>query len=168
MAAPYGLVSEDLPGLGLGLDIGAHVYPLRLRWVTFGLGGSFHVSRAARGLQEIDGTLAGHDVNVRFRALSPQLSFNFGGSGGWSYLSGGLATSTLLYTIDGTPADRETQGRKTINYGGGARWFMKDHLAFSLDFRFYAINPQAADATLGTQFSPRMTLFVISAGVSIK
>ena len=33
---------------------------------------------------------------------------------------------------------------KTINYGGGARWFAKAHVAFSFDVRFYAINPGPA------------------------
>ena len=32
----------------------------------------------------------------------------------------------------------------TINYGGGARWFIKPHVAFSFDVRFYAINPGLA------------------------
>ncbi len=29
----------------------------------------------------------------------------------------------------------------TVNYGGGARWFIKHHLAFSLDVRVYEIQP---------------------------
>jgi hypothetical protein len=54
---------------------------------------------------------------------------------------------------------------KTINYGGGARWFIKPHVAFSFDVRFYAINPSSSGAFAA---SPRTTLVVIGAGVSVK
>ena len=60
---------------------------------------------------------------------------------------------------------------KTINYGGGARWFIKSHVAFSFDVRFYAINPGVVLARPnGTlrEGSPRTTLTAIGAGVSIK
>jgi len=168
VAAPHGLTADDLPGRGLGFDAGVHVYPIRWRWLTLGLGGNLHLSRASRGPAEEDSAPAGHDVSVRFRALSPQMSFNFGHAGGWSYLSGGIATSTLRYTIDGTPVDEAVPARKTINYGGGARWFIKDHVAFTFDVRFYAIGPHAAGEAAGTRASPRMTLVVLSAGVSFK
>ena len=55
---------------------------------------------------------------------------------------------------------------KTIDYGGGARWFAKRHLAFSFDVRFYAINPSTP--VNGLPPSPRTRLFVVGAGVSIK
>jgi hypothetical protein len=43
---------------------------------------------------------------------------------------------------------------------------MKSHLAFSFDVRFYAINPGAASNEFpGT---PRTTLLVIGAGMSLK
>jgi hypothetical protein len=53
-----------------------------------------------------------------------------------------------------------------VNYGGGARWFIKNHLAFSLDARFYQIKP-------GTPIppqpgSPQQHLFIVSAGISLK
>ena len=38
---------------------------------------------------------------------------------------------------DPLPVDEDPIG--TINYGGGARWFAKKHMAFSLDVRFYEI-----------------------------
>ena len=38
--------------------------------------------------------------------------------------------------------------RKTLNYGGGARWFTSDHLAFSVDFRWYSVAEQPASAGL--------------------
>jgi hypothetical protein len=60
----------------------------------------------------------------------------------------------------------DTERLKTINYGGGARWFAKRHLAFSFDVRFYAINP--GPPYLGNPGSPRTTLMIIAAGVSLK
>jgi len=168
IATPRGVAAGDLPKRGLGFDIGAHAYPIRLKWITFGLGASFHLSGAGKGPEDTEGTPTGHDVSARFKAFAPQVSFNFGHSRGWSYLSGGIATSTLRYTVDEVPLDENSAGRKTINYGGGARWLMKDHLAFSFDVRFYAINPQAADPLQGLPASPRITLVVLSAGVSFK
>ena len=37
--------------------------------------------------------------------------------------------------------DADQQRVETINYGGGARWFIKPRLAFSIDVRFYAVSP---------------------------
>ena len=62
------------------------------------------------------------------------------------------------------PVDEERL--KTINYGGGARWFAKRHLAFTFDVRFYAINP--GTPAFGFPSSPRTTLLVIGAGASVR
>ena len=43
---------------------------------------------------------------------------------------------------------------------------MKSHLAFSFDVRFYAINP--GTEYIGLPGSPRTTLTIIGAGVSVK
>ena len=66
---------------------------------------------------------------------------------------------------EGFAADSEQL--KTISYGGGARWFIKTHLAFSFDVRFYAINP-GTPFVAGVLGSPRKTLLVIGAGVSVR
>ena len=55
---------------------------------------------------------------------------------------------------------------RTFNYGGGARWFMKSHLAFSFDVRLYSINPGAP--YFGFLGTPRTLLMIIGAGVSLK
>ena len=60
----------------------------------------------------------------------------------------------------------DTDRLKTLNYGGGARWFIKPHLAFSFDVRFYAINP--GKPHLDLPGSPRTTLLVLIGGISIK
>ena len=54
------------------------------------------------------------------------------------------------------PLPDPESGTKTINYGGGARWFSKKHLAVTFDIRFYAVNPQLATATRPAY--PRMTI----------
>ena len=53
-----------------------------------------------------------------------------------------------------------------INYGAGARWYTYDHLAFTLDLRFYATQPTPATANTAPRL--RHAVFVMSAGVSIK
>ena len=160
------LEASELPGRGWGAQVGLHVYPLRWRVITFGVGGEVAVGRATK-TPNVDTTVALRSAREVFRTIAPQLSFNFGNGNGWSYLSGGLGRSTWAIVPEGQenhPPDSEPL--KTINYGGGARWFIKPRLAFSFDVRFYAINP-------GTPFgvlpgSPRTTLMVIGAGVSVK
>jgi hypothetical protein len=57
--------------------------------------------------------------------------------------------------------------RKTLNYGGGARWFTTEHMAFSVDFRWYSVAEQLPTTT-GVIFQPRTTLLVLSGGISFK
>ena len=85
--------------------------------------------------------------------ISPQLSLNFGNGNGWSYLSVGIGRSLWSITPDGAqsrPIDEEPI--RTINYGGGARWFIKPHLAFSLDG---AMRSAAADSSVRTSTTGR-------------
>jgi hypothetical protein len=173
LAQSRGMMLAELPGSGLGLQVGVHLYLLRWRAVTFGVGGELAASRArqtppalsaaaiAAGIQPV------RPAEERFTSIAPQLSFNFGTGHGWSHISGGLGQSVWSIVPEGQedyPPD--TARLKTINYGGGARWFAKSHVAFSFDVRFYAINPGSA-AYRFTQ-SPRTTLLVIGAGVSVK
>jgi len=165
LAKSRGMTLAELPGTAFGLQAGVHVYPLRWRAVTFGLGGELATSRAHQ--TPPSGVTTVRPTEERFRSVAPQLSFNFGTGHGWSYISGGLGRSTWGLKVQGQPdAPADVEPLKTINYGGGARWFMKSHLAFSFDVRFYAINPGLPTATgFG---SPRTTLRIIGAGVSIK
>jgi hypothetical protein len=155
----------ELPGTGLGVQAGLHIYLLRWRAITFGVGGEYAASRAKQ-------TPAAGLTNVRaateqFQSLAPQLSFNFGTGTGWSYISGGIGQSTWSLVPAGQePFPSDSERLKTINYGGGARWFAKPHLAFSFDVRFYAIDP--GTPYFGNPGSPRTTLLIIGAGVSVK
>src|SRR4029079_8763282 len=86
----------NLPTRALGFVIGAHWYPMRLGIVTFGLGGE--ITAAGRGHTLNTGTDAAPlnvTVNSRFATISPQVSFNFGARDGWSYISGGIGSSTF-------------------------------------------------------------------------
>jgi hypothetical protein len=165
LADSRALSLSELPGRGLGVQVGAHLYVLRLKAITFGIGGELVTSRASQTPQA--GVEFVRPTTERFTSISPQLSFNFGTGNGWSYLSGGLGQSTWTLKLAGAEDSVQDQDRlKTINYGGGGRWFMKSHLAFSFDVRFYAINPGIADA--GRPGSPRTRLLVIGAGASVK
>lgn len=167
VAEALDVASTNLPTSGLGLSGGAHFYPLRLGAVTLGLGGELLVSRGSRTQAPVEeGGLEGPTVNTRFSAISPQLSLNFGARDGWSYLSGGIGWASFTTEREDQPvADAGTRTR-AINYGGGARWFMKRHLAFAFDLRFYAVSGQPA--AVGRPAYPRARRMVFSAGVSIR
>jgi hypothetical protein len=165
LAASRGVSPAQLPGSGLGIQAGAHLYVLRVKAVTFGLGAEYAIGRSSQ-TPDVSSGLA--PTEERFTTFAPELSLNFGNGHGWSYLSGGLGTSTWAIVPEGKqpgPADQERL--KTLNYGGGARWFAKPHLAFSLDIRIYVMSP-------GTPFfedalgGPRTNLLVIGAGISLK
>lgn len=167
VASGIGVAAENLPTRGFGMVVGAHWYPLRLGIVTLGLGGE--LSRASRGKTMNTGTETAPvevAVTTRFAAVSPQVSFNFGARDGWSYISGGIGWSTYTSERVDDPLPDPESGTKTINYGGGARWFAKKHLAFGFDVRFYAVNPQLATATRPA--FPRMTVMSLCGGISIR
>jgi hypothetical protein len=171
LADSRGMMLPELPGVGLGVLVGAHVYPVRWRAITFGLGGEFTANRSRQTLSIAaapDGsTQAVRPSTETFTSVSPQLSFNFGTGRGWSYLTGGIGLSTWSLVPEGQdPFPIDSARVQTINYGGGARWFAKRHLAFSFDVRFYAINPIAG--SFGHADSPRTTLLILGAGVSVK
>ena len=165
LATNRGLSPSQLAASGLGVDFGGHVYLFRYRAVTFGMGVSAVFMSTSQTPGPDDPNPDGPTVYTRFRALSPQLSFNFGDGDGWSYLSGGLGTSRMsVFEEQQTEPSQRRAG--TLNYGGGARWFIKPSLAFSFDMRLYAISPlEQIDTEPG---SPRMTRVAISVGISIK
>lgn len=167
LAASRAVDLKELPGSGLGVQAGLHVYVARWRAVTFGLGAEVASGRSHHGAAEVAPGVFNRPTTERFTHVAPQLSFNFGDGDGWSYVSGGMGPSTWSLVPDAEPATTADSERlATINYGGGARWFIKRHLAFSFDVRFYAINPSTpvADRPNG----PRTTLLVMGAGVSLK
>jgi hypothetical protein len=174
VADSRGMSLAELPGTGLGVQIGIHVYPVRWKAITIGLGGEYASGRARQ--TPPDGATDLRATEERFTSIAPQISLNFGNGHGWSYISGGLGNATWSIVPagqDGYPPDSEKL--KTVNYGFGARWFAKSHLAFSFDVRFYAMNPgtggivQGMDgAPVPVPGTPRTTLMILGAGVSVK
>jgi opacity protein-like surface antigen len=103
--------------------------------------------------------------------IAPQLSLNFGHSLGWSYLSAGLGGAHVESeaalegaTTQFVPTD--SGWVKTLNYGGGARWFISDRVGVGFDLRWYKVGlVPATDTHPG---APRASLFVAGAGVVLK
>ncbi|HXW05742.1 MAG TPA: hypothetical protein VD833_10955 [Vicinamibacterales bacterium] len=166
IASALGVASTNLPTRGLGLAAGVNWYPFRMGAITVGLGGEVLLSRGSRTAESQDDAPAGPVVNTRFAALSPQVSLNFGTGRGWSYLSGGLGPGAFTSEREDEPVGEAASRPRVLNYGGGARWFAKEHLAFVLDLRFYTIDAQ--EATIDRPAYPKMRMMVFSAGVSFK
>ncbi|HEX9365463.1 MAG TPA: hypothetical protein VF921_02490 [Vicinamibacterales bacterium] len=173
VATELGVTPVNLPARSFGLAAGAHVYPWRGNKITLGFGGAFVLGRGSRTLDILDANgkptvppTKTPTVRRHFTSIAPEISLNFGHRNGWSYISGGMFGRSKLYTdrVD-APATNAPQ-RKTLTYGGGARWFTSEHLAFSVDFHWYSIAEQPAAA--GLVFQPRTTLLVLSGGISFK
>jgi hypothetical protein len=165
LAESRGLSVTELPGAGLGGRAGAHVYLIKYRGITLGVGGEVLIGRSSSAPAE--GSTGLVPVAERLTAAASQVSFNFGSGQGWSYLSGGVGrTRWSVHPSGQAEISADTESLPTVNYGGGARWFIKPHLAFSLDARIFEIQPGRP-----TQFgpgSPRTRLFVFGAGISLK
>jgi hypothetical protein len=166
IAAALGVRPTNLPTRGLGFVVGAHWYPVRLGLVTFGVGGEFVSARDKRTMpatseEEEDGPT----VNTRMSAISPQVSLNFGKRDGWSYLSGGIGSAAFTAERADQPVGDGSRAR-TINYGGGARWFTTKHLAVSVDLRFYSIAAQPPGPNRPA--FPKNRMMVISGGIAVR
>jgi hypothetical protein len=166
VATALGVQTLDLPTRGFGLVFDAHLYPARKGVVTLGLGGELMMSGRSRTQETTTGSAAGSTVRTSFSSFSPQISLNFGSKQGWSYISGGLGWGRFTTELETKPLPDASGRLRTINYGGGARWFVNQHMAVSLDLRFYAVNPQ--EASLGRPAFPRMTMMAFSAGIGLK
>ncbi len=128
----YPPLPEDtlVPARGFGFDAGAHVYGGTIGPARLGYGANVLVVRAT---QTVTSAVA--------RLVAPQVSFNFGGPRGWSYVSGGVGVAT----ISGRLADRvglidleqDSGALMAFNVGAGARWFFLSRMAFTFDLRFH-------------------------------
>jgi hypothetical protein len=165
-----------IPGRGFGLDGGGHVYIARFKVGAIGVGGTVLIARGESSPPEPDSTTTTTvtplpAVRTRLMSLLPHVSLNFGHRLGWSYVSGGLGRtlvrSELIAPLAGIPPEpMESPWVRTVHYGGGARWFVNDHVAFSLDLRWYKLSGSEATATEGA-FS-KQSLITATAGVSFK
>jgi hypothetical protein len=132
----------SVPSRGFGYDVGGHVYLFSLGPARLGLG---------INVVGVRGTAT--DATATLNILAPQLSFNFGSSEGWSYLSAGAGTARVKAG--------ETASSSAINAGGGARWFIRRHIAVGFDLRWHKI---AADG----ETMNASTLFAAAVGFSVK
>jgi hypothetical protein len=176
-ATELGVAAGNLPTRSFGLVGGGHLYVLRGRKIAFGIGGTMLVGGGHKSIElppppgssTGSGTvMTSPTVRRHFRSIDPEFSLNFGHRNGWSYISGGfLGRSKMYLDTENTPATAAPQ-RRTLTYGAGARWFTNDHLAFSVEVRWYSIAEQPADAASHFVLEPRTTLMVLSGGISIK
>ena len=167
----------QLPGRNWGVGAGATVYPFRLGFMTFGIGASI---LTAKGSSESLTITTGSGPTATSRVtpvvhtgitnVTPQLSINFGRRLGWSYLSAGLGPTKVTSrseTVDTTPGITMPEAwNQAINFGGGAKWFMKPRLGASFDVRFVKLGSRSATDTLPS--ARRTQVWNISAGISIQ
>jgi hypothetical protein len=132
----------SVPSRGFGYDVGGHIYLFNLGPARLGLGVN---------VIGVRGTAT--DATATINILVPQLSFNFGSSDGWSYLSAGAGTARVKAG--------KTASSSAINAGGGARWFIRRHIAVGFDLRWHKI---AADG----ETMDASTVFAASVGFSVK
>jgi hypothetical protein len=162
-----------MPGRGPTLILAAQLIFPRRNVVSLGVGGELLLMRARNTIEPEDDTVPGPGPAVpvgptltnRWSHMSPQVSLNFGSGDGFSYLTGGLGFSKLTMERDDDP--QQPGGRvRTLNYGGGAKWFAKKHLGLTLDLRFYSISAQ--EAATGRVATSAVRVVVFSGGISLR
>jgi hypothetical protein len=162
------LVPEDtpVPSSGLGVDAGGHVYFGRTGPIRWGAGAALAIVQSRTSPLSAESAA----VTTRATTMAPQVSMNFGHKLGWSYLSagyGGAAVSSESAAIEGVPAGSQDSGWVgATNIGGGARWFITDHLGISFDARWHRLG--ARDATSTNPAAARTTLFNLAIGISLQ
>ena len=175
------VVSADtaLPGRAWGAVVGGTVYPFRLGLATFGFGASLTTGKGKSDPPEI---VSGSGANATtsppttpvvrtgITNLAPQISINFGQKLGWSYFSAGIGTSKVTSSADAVGTTPGTivpdSWNSALNFGGGAKWFMKRHLGASFDVRFIKLSSRGATATLPS--AKRTQIITMSVGISIQ
>ena len=169
-----------VPQRGFGFGAGAHVYAFRIGAARLGFGVDLMRARGtattdASAIEtdtaaQTDSTTAAAPTGTFHAAMTvttiaPQLSFNFGSHEGWSYLSGGYGVSTTHAEVnvpvssDGEAGSRNRQ-TSTLNFGGGARWFLREHFAVGFDVRFHRL--------LATGDVPSTQMVGLSVGLSLR
>src|SRR5687767_14595674 len=171
------LGDTPLPGRGFGASGGITAYPFKLGIATFGVGVAISAGKGkgeALTITTGSGSEAVTTVTPVFRTqalnIIPQLSINFGHKLGWSYLSAGVGTTRIGASADATatlPAVLLPDSwNQALNFGGGARWFMKPRVGASFDVRFIKLGSRAAAGDVPSARRTQMITF--SAGVSIQ
>lgn len=149
-----------VPSRGFGGDGGVDVFlgPGRHRRLSIGARGTLVQGRATTAATSLT-------VTSRLFAAAPHVAMNFGHRQGWSYLSIGAGQARVTSNAVGSPDDPGGAGL-AFHYGGGARWFVAPHLAVSMDLRFWALTPRAANAV--RQRAAAATKVAFSAGIALR
>jgi len=173
------VVSADtpLPGRAWGLAGGANIYLAKVGVITLGAGLQLATGRGTGGALSITTgsgataiTFVTPIVRTQVTSVLPQISMNFGHKLGWSYLSAGYgrtkvsSSSSAVGTVPGATVPEAWN--PAINFGGGAKWFMKPHLGASFDVRFTKLSSRGATATLTS--AKRTQMVTMAVGVSIQ
>jgi hypothetical protein len=164
-AGDLGVDPATLPARGLGGVIGAHVFLLRGRRISIGLGGEAVLARGRAQAESAEALAPAPTIRQRLKGVSGMVSLNFGHRNGWSYLSAGVGPLSFDTTIAGQEPTASPPVQRTINLGAGARWFASRHVAFCFDLRFYQTEPELGTAYPGRQ---RRQVTVLSAGIAIR
>jgi hypothetical protein len=175
---PAVVADSELPGRSWGVAGGATVYPFRLKLITLGFGasllkagGSSEVLTIKSGSGATATTRVTQAVHTGVTSLAPQVSINFGRRLGWSYLSAGLGRTRVTSRSDALNATPPgivvpEAWNQALNFGGGARWFMKPRLGAGFDVRFIQLGSRSPTNVLPS--ARRTRLWNISAGISIQ
>lgn len=169
-------MGTEVPSRGLGLEGGAHIFVVRARRMSLGLGATWLVARGSTSTTIAAGATAPAiplpDVQTRMTVLAPQLSLNFGRQLGWSYISAGLGRGKVSSTASATAANTAAvvngvdEWTRAINFGGGARWFVNEHVGVGFDLRWHKFAAHEDSTTLVT--APGETLLVLGIGISVR
>lgn len=162
-AADLGLPAADLPGRGVGGTLGVNLYLFRWDNFAIGVGGE---GILGHGRSQSASSGATTTVEQHLRGAAVTLSLNFGHRNGWSYLSAGEGPFRFETFVVGLEPLQPPSAETTLDAGAGARWFIKDHLAFCFDIRGYYTRPSPRTAT--NPGRGRVTLVVLSAGLAFK
>lgn len=133
-----------IPARGFGGSVGGHVYAIQLGPGRFGIGVD---------LTFVRGTST--EVQTTLSTVDPQLSYNFGTSDGWSYLSAGVGVARVKSEPSGL-----SESVQAFNWGGGARWFLSQHFGIGFDIRIRHLS--AGDVV------PKGTSVGAAVGLSLK
>lgn len=154
-----------VPSRGFGLDVGGHIYLFTFGPSRVGVGANVVLLRSTSTEPAAgDGDGPGERLSLNMRTVAPQVSFNFGSRDGWSYLSAGLGVASITTRVEGaSTSDRSSGQLRSINFGGGARWFLTDRVAFSFDVRAHRLA-----AAGGERPTPGVNAVAVSAGLSVR
>jgi hypothetical protein len=142
-----------IPQRAFGFAVGAHVYVFRIGAARAGFGVDVMRARgtARTDAAEVQTTPAAEAVAtgtfnaaMTITTVAPQLSFNFGTDEGWSYLSGGYGLASTHAEVNvpasfGGQSGSRSRDVSAVNFGGGARWFHREHFAVGFDVRFHRL-----------------------------